>query len=1137
MSPHDPWNLRGIPPPPHAERRALPGEPQTPEQAALHLLDSHAAAIFALTVRSRADFRLLPVLPAGRCAELAAALLADGTVPPSLLESLAPLLTPRLLRLRHHLRRRLGRVRVEVPLAAVREMDPVCLRQNTRRPGRTLVEKAGAKQTLRAVVRVERFDTMENRVLVAACRTITRHVSERLATLSAEQRAHPRARSLRRVADAAAALLALPELAKVTLPRPGERPSYALLKDPDYRAVYRALRLLRAEEERFVEEWISLPQVWNELLLLIVWALMDAALPDAAVPSWSRLLDRRTSESRLVGSPSRRWLHMEPDCIEEWQVAPSALGVCVHHRLWADSDSVEEALTINWPLGTVPADRRISRHIEQQLAALGVPGRTKNVPVDGERHRASGDVALSALNPWVLTHGDDRSTVVATTAAALLPTEPGERELQVLGRSAAFLRAGMLGPHALHRDHAAQLGRLLLHHVRPDQEPQRLAIVIPDRMSEPAQRALRQTLGPCWAVWHTVALALAYVSQSPAAAIASPPQSERRLLVLGVSAASCDLSVIGVAGQDADSRLLIRRPQLSVSLPGIESLLLDAVPGDKRDAVLAAWLRSPDSAQPWVEQPTDPPSFCRHALPDVHAELHKQLATAAARLLRKAGSVELAIVAGIPATMAADLQCSLPVGAVVNLEEGAAVVGARQFLLRHRAGRPTWEDELLPLAARVLEQEQRRHRRDVELIPAGKRVRPGERLTFPSQDTFTIPPDTPTFDVPLFQGDGGATAFHLHYQGRPLPLRRPASVQIVIDFRYGFDGLRGELRASGPASFARIPFELTSSTDADAVAAPAAVHVPQYTPPISPADAQVQEIRMSLADARGFLKDLPAKQRREAKKNPSLLAKELRPRIRGIDEALKGLTGSGPDSMPAALRSLLSEEVGPFLEWLAGWARSWDKEGDPPALAEPEEQRVFNARAGMRIRRTRNGDQFADVLGKRLRERQRSEDVLRAIGKVIDGTPDALWDCLIAFETGDKPEHFRAQAWGLRRALIAHPGLALALSAEQAERTLQVLLDGLRSLPAEDPKFRSHFAIALQAIPHLCRVRQAGHLMPTSPVVQTSLVRLGELRPRLPKETLSHAEGGRTQDEPLSQAIDALEGREVRLIFVEKDAT
>jgi hypothetical protein len=39
------------------------------------------------------------------------------------------------------------------------------------------------------------------------------------------------------------------------------------------------------------------------------------------------------------------------------------------------------------------------------------------------------------------------------------------------------------------------------------------------------------------------------------------------------------------------------------------------------------------------------------------------------------------------------------------------------------------------------------------------------------------------------------------------------------------------------------------------------------------------------------------------------------------------------------------------------------------------------------------------------------------------------------------------------------------------------------------------------------------------------------------QEILRHAEGGREQDEPLSQAIEALEGREVHLIFVEKDAT
>lgn len=1132
------WALRGLPPPPIAERGLLPGEPSTPEQAALQLLDSHAGAIFALTARSAADFRLLPVLPAARAQELAAALITTGAVTPSLLESLAPLLTPRLLRLRHRLRRRLGRLRIEVPLAAVREMDPVCLRHNSRRPGRTLIEKAGAKQTLRAVVRVERFDTMENRVLIAVCRRITHQVAELLAPVSPEERrAQPRARELRRLTKAATALLSLSELSTVTLPRPGEHPSYALLKDTDYRSVYRALRLLRAEEERFIEEWQALPQVWNELLLLSVWAVMDAALTDAAVPSWVRPLDRREDSGRLLGSASRRWLHLEKDCVEEWQVEPSADGVLVIHRLWSESDADEERLPITWPLGTIPADRRITQRVEQQLATVGVQRGLLTRSVGMQTRIAAGDIALSAMDPLSLQQSHAVPAVLDTTAVAALATEPGEQNLPVFGRAAVFLKSGVLGPHALHREHAELLGRFLQNRISADQDLQRLAIVVPDSMSELARRALRQTLGPCWAVWQTVAVALAYAAEAPADTTDGEDVEERRILVIAASAASCDLAVLGWTGREAEGRLLIRRPHLSVSLPGIESLLVDGFPIAEREALRSAWLRAPHDTQLWVERPAEPSSFRRQSVPDVCPALSKQLAPALAKLMKRAGPIDVMVMAGLPDAVAKDVERSLPDIPRVTLGESAAVVGARQFLQRHGAGLPTWEDELLPLCARVLEQEQRRRRRDAELIPVGRRIRPGERLTILAKDAFTIRPDEPTFDVPLIQGDSGTTSFLLHYAGRPLPLRKPASVQILIDYRYGFDGLRGELRALDAAPFARIPFDLKSPDDPSVEAASLPVQIPTYVSPLPPTDSQVQEIRSSIAAARAFLGGLQPQQRRDAKKNASLLAAALRPLVRRIDDALRVLPASGAASMPTALRTQLTEEVGPFLEWLAGIARSRDKDGEAPALAAKEEERIFLARARTRIRHTLNGGRFEATLRKQMADPKLRPQALRAVGNVIDGMPDSLWDALITCDTRDTAEHFHGQVWGVRRALIAHPDLAPSLSSEQAEQTLRVLVDGLCRLPAQNTDLKSHFAIALQAIPHLCRARHAEHLMPSASSVQAAIHSLTELRPRMAQEILRHAEGGREQDEPLSQAIEALEGREVHLIFVEKDAT
>lgn len=64
-----------------------------------------------------------------------------------------------------NLRKVLSRVREKVLLGQIQQMDSHCLRWLVRQPGRTAAEKAGAQQTILGVVRVENFDTLENRVL------------------------------------------------------------------------------------------------------------------------------------------------------------------------------------------------------------------------------------------------------------------------------------------------------------------------------------------------------------------------------------------------------------------------------------------------------------------------------------------------------------------------------------------------------------------------------------------------------------------------------------------------------------------------------------------------------------------------------------------------------------------------------------------------------------------------------------------------------------------------------------------------------------------------------------------------------------------------------------------------------------
>lgn len=1128
------WDLRGLPVPPLPQRRIESGEPATPEQAVLRLLDSHAAALAALTVRSPADFRTLPVLPSSRTQFLIAALLDDTGLAPSLLESLAVLITPRLARIRHRLRRRLGRLRVEVPLAAVREMDASSLRHNTRRPGRTLIEKAGAKQTLRAVVRVERFDTMENRVLAAACHAMRNEALERLEHIPREQRRTiSRAVPLHRLANATGLILALPELAGVTRPRPGERPSFALMKDPDYRAIYRAQQLLRAREDWFAEEWRDVESVWRELLLMIVWAVIDVALPGAAVPSWVRPLDQRIDGSRLQGSVSRRWLRFDSDCVEEWQVEPREDGLWIKHCLWSESDADAEEIPVLFPLGTRPADRRVRVQIQDTLRAVGVSSAVRVAPLASEETENHYSVALSALNPIILKCDGATPTDCGTTVVGTLGAGSDEGQLPVYGRPAAFLRDGILGPHRLNRDHMESLGQLLGGCIDINAATPSLAVVIPDGTTELSMRDLRHSLGSCWLVWHTVAVALSSAEQHPSLYEHTDAQQEQRVLVLALSAASCDVAVLGASGCNASDRLFVRRLGFRLSLPGMEAALLESAQCERgSDALLAAWLRTPEQPRLWVEQAGDRASFRRYDTPDWTSTLAGHLDGPLRQLLIQAEPVDLVLLSGVSPMLRSKLAGVLPNAPCVELAANAAVTGAYQFLVRHGQGLPTWEDELPSLHAQV--RQAGRRRLDVELISGGQRVRPGQHLSFLSSQELNIPPGERAFDLPLRQGTDNGTSFLLHYAGRPLPLRHKTGIQVFIDYRYGVEGLRGELRATSPAPFARIPFVLRPPSAADPAMEQGSTYIPEYLAPAPPSDSKIEEIKDAFGKLRQFLKQTSAAERRAAKKNPGVLAPKLKPLIRRLDDSLKMVSGSGPASMSQTLRTLLSEDVGPFLEWLADMARS-KEDGEAPALTAEDEQRVRMARSRTRVRGSRNGGCFASHLVASLNRAHHVKETLMAIGNVIDGQPDDLWETLVSTTTQNNPEYFRGQAWAMRRALISHPDLALRILPEQAERALDVLRDGLLGLRVEDAKMRSHFAIAVHAIRHLCRCRQVRLLLPGSESVRRTISTLEELRPRIAEETLRHAETVAGDDELLAGTIEALEGREVVLVFKEQE--
>jgi hypothetical protein len=161
----------------------------------------------------------------------------------------------------------LRRLRELEAAARIREVDPACIRWLGRQPGRTLIEKAGAKQQLLAVVRREDCDTLENRVvrdLMVRCRHLGRSYLARNKGFSGNER-------LKTVERFVAICEKHLRHSPIGAARPisgGVQPNYVLQHELRYQVLWNAyLRLLRDEQvTQSVWQWRD--HVWLEWLTL-----------------------------------------------------------------------------------------------------------------------------------------------------------------------------------------------------------------------------------------------------------------------------------------------------------------------------------------------------------------------------------------------------------------------------------------------------------------------------------------------------------------------------------------------------------------------------------------------------------------------------------------------------------------------------------------------------------------------------------------------------------------------------------------------------------------------------------------------------------------------------------------------------
>ncbi len=289
----------------------------------------------------------------------------------ALLESIA--LAPRQV---------LARVRLETRMDRVRELDAVCLRDYARRPGRTPVEKAGARQSLLSVQRLPNRDTLENRVscwTLEALHSRGGEWSREHRAASGSQRGQAVARLVRRSLTWRQGETLAPVSAK-GLHHPVQ-PNYPLQMDGRYRKIQELYRLLYREKRVEDEAWTWRHVLWAQAARqLLASALHGNATRDCNAPFFWHEQERgqwiapQSSPGPLMTEGGMAywldaadlsphdWLKLAP---RPWLKEVGRLG-CEFVLWWPD----REAALVVWPLLWTGTPLAPSSLIEQAAQAL-----------------------------------------------------------------------------------------------------------------------------------------------------------------------------------------------------------------------------------------------------------------------------------------------------------------------------------------------------------------------------------------------------------------------------------------------------------------------------------------------------------------------------------------------------------------------------------------------------------------------------------------------------------------------------------------------------------------------------------------------------------------------------------------------
>lgn len=157
------------------------------------------------------------------------------------------------------------RQRQNTAVGRIQELDSACIRDFAKRPGRTIYEKAGPRQELLSIQRVESRDTLENRVF----NWVLAGMVERAWSYVATNRHHLRSYRVGLVARCNRRCLEWQEMDKLKevssnhLQHPVQ-PNYALQMDTRYSRVYKTYKELRREQHAIDDAWEWQRNLWAE---------------------------------------------------------------------------------------------------------------------------------------------------------------------------------------------------------------------------------------------------------------------------------------------------------------------------------------------------------------------------------------------------------------------------------------------------------------------------------------------------------------------------------------------------------------------------------------------------------------------------------------------------------------------------------------------------------------------------------------------------------------------------------------------------------------------------------------------------------------------------------------------------------